>query len=244
MVLYFSGTGNSAYVAKQLAEMTNDQLISINKRLRDNNTQSVRTQKPLVFVFPVHDGRMPRAVKTYIENIKVQGNNIAYFIATYATSISALVNYILKLCRKKGFRFRGLESIQMPQSDIIWNDLTPKSTIPVLIMAAKEKIQKIAHYILTDEMLHYEAPHNKSISKFLYPIHNLTFSPKKFHVTNSCSRCAECAKHCPMNNITLVDGKPKWGNKCIHCMICVNRCPAIEYGNKTQGKGRYLFDKE
>ena len=244
MILYFSGTGNSAYVAKQLSELTGDQCLSINRRLHDNNTQSIKSQKPVVFVFPVHDGRMPRAVKTFIESTKFTGNNIAYFVATYSTDISALVDYTLKLCKKKGFRFHGLETVKMPESDIVRRPLTPQAEAKELIAAAGEKIQKIAHYILSGEMFHYEAAQSKGLSVVLNPIRALAFSPKKFHVTDKCNGCGECAVHCPMNNITITDKKPTWGNHCAHCMICVNRCPSIEYSEKTKGKGRYKFSKE
>lgn len=33
MVLYFSGTGNSRYAAKKIAQISGDELISINKRI-------------------------------------------------------------------------------------------------------------------------------------------------------------------------------------------------------------------
>ena len=46
--------------------------------------------------------------------------------------------------------------------------------------------------------------------------------------------------------IRIVDGKPVWhGKSCAHCMSCIQNCPveAIEYGQITQKKNRYRFDK-
>ena len=37
MVLYFSGTGNSRYVAKKIAEISGDEIISINQRVKEND---------------------------------------------------------------------------------------------------------------------------------------------------------------------------------------------------------------
>ena len=34
MILYFSGTGNSRYVARKIAEISGDDVISINERLK------------------------------------------------------------------------------------------------------------------------------------------------------------------------------------------------------------------
>lgn len=50
MVLYFSGTGNSRYVAKKIAEISGDEMISINQRLKDNDYSPVKSDKPLVLV--------------------------------------------------------------------------------------------------------------------------------------------------------------------------------------------------
>ena len=38
MIFYFSGTGNSQLAAKKIADITEDELISINQQLRENQT--------------------------------------------------------------------------------------------------------------------------------------------------------------------------------------------------------------
>ncbi|MBB2183251.1 4Fe-4S binding protein [Lachnospiraceae bacterium MD1] len=55
--------------------------------------------------------------------------------------------------------------------------------------------------------------------------------------------CRICEKACPLNNISMVNKKPIWGENCTHCMACISKCPkkAIEFGNTTQGKTRYLL---
>ena len=37
MILYFTGTGNSSFVANQLAELTDDSLISMNEKIKRKN---------------------------------------------------------------------------------------------------------------------------------------------------------------------------------------------------------------
>ena len=65
---------------------------------------------------------------------------------------------------------------------------------------------------------------------------------KKFYVTNTCISCGKCLDVCPTNNIRMENKKPVWAENCTHCMACINRCPkeAIEYGNSSKGKVRYL----
>ena len=39
MVFYFTGTGNSLYIAKRIAEITGDTLVSMNDKIKHNDTQ-------------------------------------------------------------------------------------------------------------------------------------------------------------------------------------------------------------
>lgn len=52
MILYFSGTGNSKYVAQRMAEALNQSLLSMNDRIRSHDTSPVETDERLVIVTP------------------------------------------------------------------------------------------------------------------------------------------------------------------------------------------------
>ena len=80
MVLYFSGTGNSRYVAQKIAEISCDDVISINQRLKAQDYGRISSDKPLVFVGPVYAGRLPRVMDEYIKKVNFTGTKCAYFI--------------------------------------------------------------------------------------------------------------------------------------------------------------------
>ncbi|MGN1339585.1 MAG: flavodoxin domain-containing protein, partial [Oscillospiraceae bacterium] len=65
MVLYFSGTGNSRYAAEKIAQISGDELISINERIKSGDHSGISSDKPLVFVGPVYAGRFPRIMDDY-----------------------------------------------------------------------------------------------------------------------------------------------------------------------------------
>ena len=64
MILYFSGTGNSKYVAQRMAEALNQSLLSMNDRIRSRDTSPVETDERLVIVTPTYAWRIPRLVRT------------------------------------------------------------------------------------------------------------------------------------------------------------------------------------
>ena len=61
MILYFSGTGNSEYVAKIIAKENNDDLLSINDWMKNNKKET------LIFVCPIYSGRIPPIVENFIK---------------------------------------------------------------------------------------------------------------------------------------------------------------------------------
>lgn len=117
MVLYFSGTGNSQYVALQIAKALGDeQVVSINRFLKEGGRAAFRSSRPLVFVTPTYCWRMPRAVERWLLQAAFQGSKDAYFVLTCAGSVGNAAVYAKTLCEKKGLRFCGLAPVRMPEN--------------------------------------------------------------------------------------------------------------------------------
>lgn len=247
MVLYFSGTGNSRYVAKKIAEISDDEIISINQRLKDNNYSPVKSGKPLVFVGPVYAGRLPRVMEDYIRKAKFSGTLRAYFVVTCAQTPWVTVQYVEKLCTEKGFSLLGFNSVVMPQGYIAGGGTQPKEVNDRILKEAESKITAIAEMIRDKQMLPKEQPGKAMMSKVLNPImYSMMISAKGFTATDKCTGCGKCVDRCPLNNVKIKNCKPSWGKNCTHCMACIAGCPeeAIEYGKKTQGKPRYYFGEK
>lgn len=247
MVLYFSGTGNSRYAAKRIAELTGDTLISINRRLKEHDDSAVNAEGSLVFVGPVYAGRLPRVMEDYIRRVTFTGADRVYFVATCAQTPWITETYVKKLCAEKGFSLLGFNSVVMPQGYIVGGGTQPQEVNEKILKAAEPKIIGIAERIRDGRPLAPEQPGKAMMSRVLNPIMYATMiSAKGFTVSDRCAGCGKCAERCPLNNIRLVDGKPTWGKNCTHCMACIAGCPAeaIEYGKKTQGKPRYYLGEE
>lgn len=67
MLLYFTGTGNSKYIAERIAMALNDDILSMNDRIKAGNTDNVMTGKSMVIVVPTYAWRIPRIVLKWLQ---------------------------------------------------------------------------------------------------------------------------------------------------------------------------------
>lgn len=246
MILYFSGTGNSRYVAEKISKVTGDNVISINEILKSGNKGIIKSEKPFVFVCPTYAWRIPRVVSEFIREANFKNTKEAYFILTCGGGIGEAVKYIKKLCIEKGFTLKGFASVIMPDNYIVMYDTPDEEKANKIIKGATEKISYISERIKDCKELQEEKSKlgGSLKSGLVNSLFYLAFlKAKGFYSTDKCISCGKCAELCPLNNINIVDGRPKWGANCTHCMACICGCPveAIEYKNKTKGRNRYYL---
>lgn len=54
MILYFTGTGNSRYVAQRIAERMGDEAHCINDKIREKDTRPMKGDGSLIVVAPTY----------------------------------------------------------------------------------------------------------------------------------------------------------------------------------------------
>ena len=73
MILYFSGTGNSKYIAERLADSLKDTLLCLNSRIQAGDTSALDTGERLVIVTPTYAWRIPRLVQEHLLHTPLHG---------------------------------------------------------------------------------------------------------------------------------------------------------------------------
>lgn len=244
MVLFFSGTGNSAYVAELIADQTGDELISIMNRIRDRDHSKITAEKPLVFVTPTYGWRIPKLVEEWITKMKFTGSKKAYFVLTCGEGIGNAEKYIRRLCEKKGFEFMGCQKVVMPENYLALFPVPEEKEAAAIIKKARPVIRRAADAIRLEKP--FAGKKQTVLGDIMSgPVNGAFYTfivrDKKFYATDACVDCGRCTAVCPLHNITLKDQKPVWNGKCTHCMACITGCPveAIEYGRASIGKRRY-----
>ncbi len=248
MILYFSGTGNSKYVANLIAKITSDELVSINDKLKNNDTSTITVQDRLVFVVPTYAWRIPRVVRDWIVKTNFIGAKNTWFVMTCGSEVGNSAKYNKKLCDEKGFAYMGTAQIVMPENYIAMFNSPEQNEIEKIIAKANPIIESTAKLI--NENKSFTTPRNNLQDKFMSGPVNMLFYPmfvksKDFYADDKCIGCQKCVNVCPLNNIKIKNSKPIWDKNCTHCMACISYCPtsAIEYGKKTVGKQRYKCDR-
>lgn len=245
MILYFSGTGNSAYVAKKISQVTGEGLCSIKDKITTGElVPEIAENERLIFVVPTYGWRIPRLVEDWIRHSAFPGGHQAYFIMTCGGDIGNAGKYIRRLCKEKDFVYKGCAEIVMPENYIALFTTPNRKEALSIIEKAEPAIARAAKDIYEGRTLApYEAAFSAKIKSSLV---NTLFYPlcvhaKKFYATDACVGCSKCQDACMLHNIKMIDGKPKWGGDCTHCMACICYCPveAIEYGSHSKGLPRY-----
>ena len=73
MVLYFTGTGNSRYLARRIAEGLEMPLYDLNACIKAGDTAPVQTGRDVVLVTPTYAWRIPRVVSEWLGNTELTG---------------------------------------------------------------------------------------------------------------------------------------------------------------------------
>ena len=66
MVLYFTGTGNSRYLARRIAEGLEMPLYDLNACIKAGDTAPVQTGRDVVLATPTYAWRIPRVVSEWL----------------------------------------------------------------------------------------------------------------------------------------------------------------------------------
>ena len=82
MILFFSGTGNSKFVAETIAADTGDELVSLNEVLKKSVKPAFHSEKPFVLVAPIYAWRLPCPIEALLREAEFTGSDKLYIVAT------------------------------------------------------------------------------------------------------------------------------------------------------------------
>jgi NAD-dependent dihydropyrimidine dehydrogenase PreA subunit len=242
-LFYYTGTGNSLWAARILANKLGDAGIIPISRIAgkplDERADAVG------IIFPVHMWGLPRKVIAFVDSLAKDPSRYYFAVAVNAGQVAATLLQLKKLMQSKGlFLSTGFE-IAMPSNYIPWGGPGPEEKRIGRIDAARGKLGAIAAAVAKRELAPVER--GPLWQNILFTWLNRLASPhvpgmdKSFWVDDRCNACGICKTICPCGNIDLKADRPVWQHHCEQCLACIQWCPqeAIQFGKKTSRYERY-----
>ncbi len=243
MIIYFSSTGNSKYVAKRIAEAENDWTRSITS-IDFGDRLEVRKKNVFGIVCPTYFHGIPVNIEDFIRTSKmvVEPGTYCFFVTTYGGDSGHPEIPMEKFLKEKGIELSASFSVKMPENYTPMFDCNDKDAINKVLEEAEPQIDEIIRHVK-----------NRDTGSFITSNTNLPYEDVRkmyddarktsfFQVTDDCIGCMLCAKRCPSRAIEMVNKRPHWKkDECTLCLGCLHRCPhfAIQYGDKTRDHGQY-----
>lgn len=246
VIYYFTGTGNTLAVARQLAaELGDTTLIPLRRTI---SPRGISTDADVVGIaFPVYFLDMPALVRQFVQQIRfTSGNPYIFGIATCGERPGGALFRLAECLEEAGNELSAGFVLVMPENYIGPVDLMQDTDrIPEKYEEAKSRIPAIAEAI-RDRKISGPEGEDSAALKFGGAITRMLMTsvyrvPHRFHTTEKCNRCGTCGRICPTRNISMMKNGVHWGSACTQCYACIHWCPqeAIEMGGRTTGKRRY-----
>lgn len=235
MILYFSGTGNSLAIARQLAERLNERLMSFAEAIG----QDLTNEKRIGLVLPTYWLDAPLAVKALIPRIVFPKDAYTFVVITCGAQTNNAVWTVRRLLKQQGVKVDYCHKIRVPDTSALAFGRNPNNQVWKF-----EKFASRLEMIANDLAAEKHRLHFAGFDPFGWLFNAGPLAKKSYRLTtpvvntDKCVGCNTCVRVCPQENIVLSDMKAHIGDNCTLCLGCVHFCPqqAVEVGNRPTQK--------
>ena len=268
MIFYFTGTGNTKWVAKQISEAIGEELFYIPDLIRKGQYQfELKQNETIGFCFPTHGWQPPRIVREFIKKLIINYqlsapaplackartvNCYCWALTTCGDNMGETMTILNKDLATIGLQATTQFAVVMPESYVclpfMYTDTEEKEhakinqaqqMLPHIISVIRERTTGV------EELVKGGTPRLYSYVIGAY-FNARMVNDKKFTVDEDvCIKCGKCIKVCPVDNIQGTP--PEWihNGRCTSCLACYHYCPvhAINFGKITRKRDQYYFNK-
>lgn len=242
-MIYFSGTGNTWYVANQLqyllegkgAEVSCLSIEAPSMKDSEEVKRLIDQSDKVLIGYPLYGSVAPKLMVEFInglpEMVCPKSINVFTTVALYSGDGPIVYKNLLE---SKGYVYHSGKEF------IMNNNFNVPGFPDVLKVGDVEKIQR-RHVKVQSKIVTFA----ERIMTNKHKVQGKTFYDKalgnlqRAHIEayiekvneslsvdeGKCIHCNKCLKICPQNNISLVEGKITFGSDCMACMRCYHLCP-------------------
>ena len=226
---YFTGTGNTLLVAREMAKTFSGNGIEVNfHRIETSDPNEVDLSHMVGLAFPVACQSTYLLVWEFIRALpECEGTEI-FMVDTLLSFSGAIVGPLKKVLKSKGYRTIGAREVCMPgnwfpksikqdkNSDKVARGLDKAGAFAQSIVDGNSRWRRVP--ILSDGF-YWICSRPKTWELMAKAGEEFTVERER------CNDCGICEKLCPVDNVT-VDDFPSFGSSCQQCMRCISFCPS------------------
>lgn len=238
VVLYFTGTGNCLYVARQLAGKEGE-ILSIPQLMRKKQFEIEADEIGLVY--PIYGHMPPYMVREFIKKTQLKAE-YKFAVLTYGMRKCNAVEIWDGISRKAGNVFDYIGTIVMVDNWLPNFDMNDQMKIDKHI---PENLAKITSDLSNRRRWHEPVTQEEreqhegfmSLSGLDPEVGFLMKADRSFRVTDDCIHCGICTYVCPRGNYELTGQGVKMQGDCEFCFACIQNCPqrAIQFKKNEDG---------
>ncbi len=254
-VYYFSGTGNSLHIAKNIAVKANGTLHSIASVFFNERIQSKADCTGIIFpCYLAQLNGIPLIVEKFVR--KLEGMESKYIFAVCTCGgyecVDALpaLQRLGSIIRSAGGKLSAEFSIRLPMNNLQYYFFQTHDH-KKMFKKSEKKIEEICQHILNrrpnkyyfvKKLFNYSMMPLYLLLKNFYMIdlklrakepkntrmkyvELIPLTDRSIAANDKCNGCSICEKICPARNIVMQKDRPVWQNRCEMCMACAEWCP-------------------
>jgi NAD-dependent dihydropyrimidine dehydrogenase PreA subunit len=244
---YFSGTGNTKWVAGQFCGIAGSsgnlgRLYSIDAcdQMTDDELRTILNASDYIgFANPIYGADIPPIMKTFIRRLtdiqrtEKNGSKPAYLINTFGYINACGPIAACRLLDKVCFRLMAYVNIKMCGNISTYK---MKSDFVSAAILSKRKARAKAQLEVLINRLSAGKKHIKGIGPYLIPgilIRKRAGPAVRSHYkelgvrTDTCVGCMACVRNCPTHSIRFINDRFQFSEGCTACSRCYNFCPTF-----------------
>jgi len=239
-MFYFSGTGNSKYIAELFCQNKDIPCHSIEEGI--DFDERIVSHDVIGFCYPVYMSCVPRIMREFVARHMeaLKGKKIIIFCTQLILSGDG-TRKLARLFPKGHVDVIYTEHFFMPNNmnDIFFLPLASKKSLKKALARERKRVESVCQDIDNGKIKR----RGFTFVGWLLGVPQTLFmgatekrANRSVSIDDDCTKCGLCLRVCPMDNFIVRDEKIVHNHNCTMCYRCINICPEKAISVLLDGK--------